>query len=516
MKLHVVLWSWLVLSPALVLAQEGRIEVPDGREFQQYKVLTLGLTDRWEFDLEQDEFVHCVVESGEFDPVLELLDDQGERYGRNDGEGTRSELTWWAPKKGRLTFAVQGYEGRGGGNYRFWLLRYRTERLAVGGAVEHEFGEDRWWHFRVAAKKGDVLIPRVPFGGQLTAVMDAGQQRLPEWHGGYTATGDGDVLLRVEGGEKSRFRVDVQLARQAELAASGLLHDEIPTGGMHVVRHDFAPGAWTFELDEPQHDLDIDFRDVAPGRHPRFTWTGQLNKNGRRRQWLLVREPLRAELVLRNHHGTAGYCGKFVPAGEAVTIGEPQLAQLPLGGGRLFRIDAKPGQLLRVAAASDAFDVRLDLWTPDGGVHGFDDRARLDLGAQHAFLVQQRGVHHALVYTSGGAGSGEFQLLVEDLPIPDLAVGAPLAVQIGGLVGNGYVHLSCNGGERLWLSLDSDAFDPALVVFDPDGAQVACFEGGGVGWNVLNGFEAQKAGVYTLQVVTRRGAGSGTLRAIMP
>jgi hypothetical protein len=359
-----------------------------------------------------------------------------------------------------------------------------------------------------------VFVPRVPVGGTLTAVLDGEQRRLPEWHGGYTALADGDVLLRVEGAHEHRCRVDVQLAHIVALPVDGSLDAELPEGGMRVVRHRFEPGAYTLELDTPEHELAVDFRETAPGRAPRFTWTGLLEKNGRRRQWLLVREAMDAELVLRNHEGPACCRGRFVPLSDRLAFGEGRDAELPLGGGSLFEFDATPGQLVRLSLASAAFDGRFDVWTPDGGVHRFDDVRRIDLNPRHTFLVQQRGVHRVLVYTSAGAGSGPFTLRVEDVPIPDVAVGEAMPVTVRG--GDAFAHLVCTAGQELWLSVQSRAFDAALAVHDPNGRQVAVIEGGGIGGDVLNGFVAETPGVHTLQVVSRRGSGDGVLRAIVP
>ena len=500
--------------PALLHAQEALVEVPPGREVQQYKVLTPGVADRWELDAAAGEFLHCVVESSEFDPVLELVDADGERLGSDDGEGTRSELQRFAPAEGRFVLRVTGYEGRSGGNYRFWLLRYRTEPLAMDAAAEHVFGPEQWWHFRVPATRGDVFVPRVPYGGTLTAVLDTSQRRLPEWHGGYTARDDGDVLLRVEGAPGHRFCVDVQLARIVALPADGSLDAELPEGGMRVVRHRFEPGACTLELDTPDHDLAVGFRETAPSRVPRFAWTGHLEKNGRRRQWLLVHEAMDAELVLRNHGGPACCRGRFVPVSDRLAFGAPRDAVLPLGGGSVFEFDASPGQLVRIELESAAFDGCFDVWTPDGGVYRFDDVRRIDLNPAHTFLVQQRGVHRVLVYGPAGAGSGPFTICVRDVPVPDLAVGEPMPVAVRG--GDVFVHLACIAGQELWLSVQSCAFDAALAVQDPNGRQVAVIEGGGIGGDVLNGIVAETPGVHTLQVMSRRGSGDGVLRAILP
>jgi hypothetical protein len=507
------------LPSAPLSAQGGRVEVPPGREFAERKLLTPGLTDRWEVDAKAGEFLHCVVEAGSFDPVLELVDAAGESYGRDDGAGTRSELRLFAPQDGKFAFRVQGYQGRGGGAYSFWLLRYRTEPLPLAPApertaAEHVFGPERWWHFRIAVQAGDVIVPRVPVGGLLTAVLDAGQQRLPEWHGGYTAVGAGDVLLRVEGNEKERCRVDVQRARQLVLAGDGALAGAIGEGGMDVVRHHLAPGAYTLELDAPDGDVVEGLRETNPGERPRCRLLGALDKNGHLVQWYLVDEAMDAELVLRNHGGPRRYQGRLVPLERPVAFGAAVDDVLPLCGGRLFEFATRPGQLVRVAAQSEAFDARLDLWTPDGGVHGFDDGGPLDCNPQHTFLVRQQGVHRVLVFSAGGAGSGPFTLRVDDLPIPVLELGVPLPVELRG--SEAFAHLALVKDQEVWLSLRSTQFVGALSVFGPDGRHVGTFAGGGAGSNVLTGLRAEQAGTFTIQVHARQGQGVGELRAVAP
>lgn len=511
---HAIASSVPLLLTAVLVAQATHVEVPEGRAFSQNKVLTLGLTDTWEIDVAADEFLHCVIETSEFDPVLELVDPDGERLGLDDGEGSRSELRLYAPRTGKLVFRVTGYDGRGGGSYRFWLQRYRTERLAVGASAEHVFGRERWWHYRVAVRQGDVVIPRVPVGGRLTAVLDVGQQLLPEWHGGYTARRDGDVLVRVEGNERDRCQVDVQLARQLTLCEDGGLDAELPAGGMDLVRHRFAPGAWAIEIDTPDAELAIDFRDRHPAETPRLSWTGQLEKNGRRRQWLVVHRPVDAELLLRNHGNAASYRGRVVRIDNPVELGSTMRAELPLGGGQVFELQTRPGQLVKLTTDTRAFDARVDLWLPDGSVQRFDDRRRLDLDVEHTFLITRPGTYRVLVYTAGGAGSGPFALQVESLPIPRLAVGESLPIRHHG--GASFAHLPLGIGQEVWLSLRSGDFDAALSVHDPDGEHIGTFEGGGVGGDVLIALAAKKAGIYTLQIHSRRGSGGAVLRAVTP
>ena len=98
--------------------------------------------------------------------------------------------------------------------------------------------------------------------------------------------------------------------------------------------------------------------------------------------------------------------------------------------------------------------------------------------------------------------------------VKQLAVGGSLPVTVRG--GDTFVHLPLAVDQEVWLSVKSRAFDAGLTVRDPDGVVIGTFEGGGIGQDVLVAIVARKAGVYTLQIHARSGAGAGTLRAIAP
>ena len=92
LRSFVLFGALLLTSTAGVAAQNNLMQVIPGRDFEEQKMLTPGLTDVWKLHVEKDEMLWCQVDSSAFDPVLDLVDAQGTLLGSNDGPGTHSEL----------------------------------------------------------------------------------------------------------------------------------------------------------------------------------------------------------------------------------------------------------------------------------------------------------------------------------------------------------------------------------------------------------------------------------------
>ena len=188
----------LLAAICSISAQDNVRVVPPGREIRDTKLLTLGKTDRWELEIVAGEMLNCVVDSSAFDPVLELVDGDGNVLGTNDGKGTRSQLWLRMKKGGKVAFRVRGFEGSGGGQYNFWLQRYRTQELEPDGTTTHRFGREQWWHYLIPLKAGDVLVPTATGHGRVTAVYDMDRKGVVSLHGGYRAPHDGSYFVRIE------------------------------------------------------------------------------------------------------------------------------------------------------------------------------------------------------------------------------------------------------------------------------------------------------------------------------
>jgi hypothetical protein len=505
-----------LLASGLPLPAQGAVTpVPPGREIREAKLLSPGVTDVWKLDVEPDEVLWCIVDSNQFDPVLELFDDDNVRLGENNGSHLRSELSLRMAHKGPVQFRVHGFQGAGGGHYNFWLQRYRTEALSAHGEARHTFGEEQWWHWRVALHHGDILVPTLDGEGRVTAVFDEQRQGVADDHGGFQAPRDGDYLVRVEGPKGRACGISTQLARQRDLPAAGV-DDAVPPFGLEVLYlRELAPGtAGALDLEMPGPQLEFDPREAASGA-PAFAWPGHLDKGGRCHRFLFVRRSNVLAVLLRNRGGApAPFRLALQAATSVVQRGAAAVATLAVGGGDLWRLDARAGELLRVLCASRAFDARFDIWDPDGNViaQGVDDKGPLDRDAQHVFLVPRSGSYRVLAYCYQGGGA--YELRADALPVPELRLGASLPVHVDG-GGTVYLHLSLQAGQEVWLAARSRKFDARLTVIDPTGNASFVREGGGLGGDVLAAFLCTQPGIHTLLVQSRRGAGDGEVCALL-
>jgi hypothetical protein len=505
---------------ATAAAQEHVRAVPPGREVRESKLLSAGVRDVWHLDVERDEMLDCVVESGAFDPLLELVDASGERLGSDDGAGTRSELWLRMRAKGTVSFRVQAYRGSGGGNYSFVLRRFQSEALASDAkAIPHVFGPEQWWHWRVSLRAGDVLVPTVRGEGRLAEVFDA--QRVPVGCelGGYRAWHEGDYFLRVEGGEGKSCRMEARLARQGPFPEARALEATLPPFGLDHWRFAVRAGeTLVLDLEMPQQALGVELVDLAPGgRGPCLATPGHFDKGGHLRRYYLARRDGGLELRLRNTDAAAAaYRARLVDPDRELRIGTAAEGKLAVGDGALHRLGAAGGQLLRVSLQSRAFDGKLDVWDPWGNViASADDAGPLDPDPTCTLLVRHPGTYRVLAHCAGGIASGEYRLLVEELAVPSLEVGGRLAVELTDR-GTGHAHLRLEAGQEVWLSVRSAAFDSGLTVLDPTGDDAFRCEGGGCGGDVLVAYKAAHAGVHTLLVHSRGGAGPGEVRVVAP
>ena len=121
-----------LFATACLVAQGSQREVTPGREFHESKVLTPGQTDVWQLDVVADEVLRCRVTANDLDPVLELVDGDGNLLARNDGKGSQSYLQFRVEHAGDVSFRVRGFQNAGGGRYELFLERYVAPSVAVG------------------------------------------------------------------------------------------------------------------------------------------------------------------------------------------------------------------------------------------------------------------------------------------------------------------------------------------------------------------------------------------------
>lgn len=505
----------LLACPVAVFAQEGRGHFGIDRSTVQHKLLTPGLTDVWSLDVVAGEALCCKVASDAFDPVLTLVDDAGKEVGRDDGVGTASELWWLTPQKGKLEFRVAPFRGSGGGRYRIELLRFRTEALSLPGSCEHVFDAEGWWHWRIGAQKGETIVAAIAGHGRIVDVLGPDRARVPIDQGVFTAPSAGEYWLRVEGANEARCTVHVQRARFGERAVDQASSERMPAFGLDRWRVRVPAGAClSVDVQMPSTPLDLAVREAdADPRAPRVVRTGHFDKGGAKRGLWFVRRDCDLVIALR-HTGAdeVPYSMAVRTIGTGLQLGELREATLPLGDGSLFHLDLAAGEMVELQAKSEQFDAVLDVWDPDGNVLAVvDDAAPTERDPRHRFVAWRGGRYHVLVHCAEGRASGRFTVQANATALPVARPGSEIAIEPGS-----HVHLDLAAGQVVWLAVEGNGFDPALVVATPLGDPSFVAERGGIDDNVLVAFRAQHAGRHTLVVHARSGKGSGRLRVIAP
>ena len=502
-------------------AQESAHAVAQGRDFVAERLLSPGLTDTWDLEADRDEMLLCSVASRTFDPVLQFVDAEGHVLGEHDGEGTESQLWIRVPADGAYTFRVKPYRGSGGGTYTYRLHRFRTAPLEPDTTVEHTFGAERWWHYRLPLRKGDVVAAHVEGAGRVTALLSATDRTpLPaNVLGAFAIPTDGDWFLRIEGPEDESCRTRVSLARQRDGAIDTAAEERLPPHGLDVWRFPVRAGeVYLLEFAMADAMLRSEIVDPVPIRgEPCFVMPTSFNKGGRARRFFFARRDGQIELRLGSPSDQAA---RYTLALDRLATELPDAgvieATLPLGTGEVHRFTATSGQLLQVTLDSDAFDPSFEIWGPDGSVivRG-DDRGLLDRGAQERLLIDRPGTYRVLVQSAGGVGSGPYRLSVAPQPVARLEVGGTLDVDVAADRPTP-VHVDLEAGQTVWLAVESAAIDASLRIVTPDGEMAKDARSGGIGYDVLTAFRPERSGRHTLWIGSERGAGRAHVRAVRP
>lgn len=503
----------LAACATLLSAQEVHREVAPGREFRDSKVLTPGQVDVWHIDAKADEVLRCRCTAKDLDPVLDLVDADGNVLLSDDGKGSQSYLRFRVPKAGKVSFRVRGCQGAGGGRYELVVSRYVAPKAAVGDETTGKFGRERWAHVRLHLEKGERFLA-VVHGGRVTMVQRFdNEQTLSSKLNAYTAPESGEYHVRIEGLHKDAFRLATHGPRYRSATLGQKAEVELPPWGLDIVRVDLpADTAVIFDVLMPSTKLQQWHRLL--GKKPAWRKLITASKGGKTSEMFWSKRGLSLELWLHNASANrASYA--FTPrlADEKVPTADGS-RNLPLGGMCCHTLRLKVGEVVSLQLSSQSFDPSMRVCNPSGSSIGdVDDSGPLDRSASMTFHAQQAGVYRVLVVAPGGVGSGHYDLQVVRHEVPTLILNGRLDLRCDPSA-NAYAHLELAAGQEVWLSVKGRKVDSALTLMDDLGQRFGTWEHGGVDGGVLGAFRAKRACTLTLSVHSRCGAGTCTLRAL--
>lgn len=504
----------LVATATLLSAQEVHREVAPGREFRDSKVLTPGQIDVWHVDATADEVLRCRCTAKDLDPVLDLLDEDGNVLLSDDGKGSQSYVRYRVSKAGKVSFRVRGFQGAGGGRYELALTRYVAPKLEVGGEVAGKFSRERWAHVRLNLDKGERFVPIVS-GGRITLMQRFGndQSLVRQCQNVYTAPERGEYHLRIEGRHRDAWRLMTQAPTYRSATMGQKIDAELQPWGLDIVRVDMPEQvAVLFDVMMPGPKLHEWHRLL--GKHREWLELISENKGGRSRRMFWRKRGVSVELWLHNASSN-GASYAFTPRiADSPLPANDGGGNLPLGDVQCHTLLVQAGEVMSLRTQSDRFDPRMRIYDPNGRSLGdVDDCSPLDRTASMTFHAQQTGTYRVLIYAMGGVGSGDYNLQVVRHEVPTLRLNGRLELACDPSE-TAYAHLSLAAGQEVWLSVKSTKVDSALTLMDDLGKSFGTWEHGGVDGGVLGAFRAKRACTLTLSVHARSGTGSCTLRAL--
>ena len=496
------------------------------RPGEHNKHLTIDTVDRWMIDGLADEVLRVDVRSGQFDPVLQLvrLDDDSDRTSEVlvpevDDPGSESRFLKRLPSDGRFAILVHGPGQRGGGNYRLNVERLRSEPFPEGADyLVSKVDDSGMLHVRVAANKGDMLVPR---GSRVSEIIDPMGFSIPQWNGCFEAERDGEHYLRVRADPGAPCRVGLAPVRRRQIADDDLIRETLEGSGLDE---------WTFttktnsflviELEGAHLEMQVVQDGEEPQRAldggPTHRWLPSHSKGLVQRMILVTPMPMNRKVMVRSHSKEpAPYTLTVRDTSRPLSDADPVAGSLVVGASDYWTFKTEPGEVLRLDLESSAFDPYLRLFDQDGVTIGEFDDVGGGLAAGHSWLVRKRGFVRAQVHSFGNGGGGEYTLQLARLTIPTLSVGetrGPIPLE-GGV---DYVHLDGKANLDLLIFTASDDLETGLTLYDPDGIALASNWGSGVHRGALISTRLPRDGRYTLAVTGRRGIGSYTLRVINP
>jgi hypothetical protein len=530
---------------ALALQQVGGGRVQDRSVFVSSNVLTPGEADDWPLTARENETVILSVESGRFDPLVELLSPAGAVIAQNDdvrpGE-QRAMLLAALPSAGEYKVRVTASKGASGGEYRLTIRRFVASETPLGARTASALGPDlAGWH-RFRAEQGQTLV--------VTARATAFSPEIE------ILTPDGEPLAASssqpgEGVARSAFRALRAGAYHARVAAeggSGAPRESyaltvatartfpFEVGAAETSRRVDAGGLdlWAFDA-EAGEVVRVTARSAGVGMQLALSYVPPLDDAGQPRLppgnlqpvAFLPSDPkaggeVTAVLNVKGRYQAEVSQPLGLAADYTFTASRPVRPLAPgvqakgalaLGASDYWVVEAGAASIVRVDASSEQFDAMTELYGPRGEQVAVNDDGGSGRNALLTALVVEPGRYLLRVSAFGDGASGAYAVRI----VPDVVKRIALGARVEGTVGAGASEVwSFEGraGQTVILSARSSEVDTQLALYGPDAIPLAVDDDGGEGADSLVAVRLPADGTYTAWVSAKAGAGAYSLRLI--
>ena len=513
----------LLLSVTALVAQDNITHVYNFGA--KTKNLTQNEVDIWILQAKKGEILIVHVDSGEFDPVLQLVRKNGEAVTKTiDDAGSESRFRVRLPGTGEYHVLVHAFKKRGGGNYRISFNRFRASPVKVGSRVAGTFDMSGTTHHYFQATKGSILIPDAR-GARITwTVLDPTGRNLSTWSGTARAESTGEHTITLTGRPREGYSLLLREARLRDWKDEGTAVRTLEAGEMDVWRFDAIADRFRVievqkqgnlltqlvpaSVSEKEGGLQVDRRDEGPA----FVTFPSSRKGDVQREYVLFRRAGRFVVHLLARSRMEYRLRMFdptlpLPAGSALD------GRMAVGGTALYTIRATAGQIIHASVDSGSFDAFLRLYDGQGNLLVENDDGGENLNSRISLLVKRSGCYRLQISSTGNGGGGAFRVRHEVEAVPALEIGKRSAGRLGS-GGEGYWSFRGEKGRTVLVLTRSAACDVAVELFGPDGVGVKSDDDGGVGSDSLMAVRLPESGQYILKVSGRQGEGNYEVRLI--
>ncbi|MCH8273585.1 MAG: PPC domain-containing protein [Armatimonadetes bacterium] len=516
----------------------GSVPAGEAEIIRREHILTPGDRGEWTLDVEEGETIIALAESTVFDPHIEVVDSEGNILHKNDDIAPgdqRAQVIYRFPEKGEYKVLVKGFQEKAGGLYTISLRRFKSEYVPVGGSAEGKPNERGISWYRFEAKKGDTVVvsTQEQYGyGAYREFYGPDGSELEVADGGtsidiFDLQSDGEYYVRLVAETSAREKpiVRIDLARTFSTSVgTGAVHQRISDKGLDL---------WTFEakkgellrieghgvssyiwpllmpgdanvgnaINDPK-DLSEHFVEIRVGRKLRGTLVALIKKEG----------TYKVAIV---HDGS-------VATDYSLSVREPSRPMtnpldtrdtLKLGDSVFWAVNGEPGQLVRFEGFAETFDIRMEIFDPDGDRVADDDDGGDGKNSAFDVLLRKSGRYILKVAAYGDGGSGAYQLHMTTRETRPLARAE---LRTGTLEEGKNEIWSFTGrkGQTILVSLRSKEFDTSMQIFGPDGKLIARDDDGGAGTDSLLSVRLASDGRYTLWIYGDGGGGQYSVRWI--
>ncbi len=143
---------------------------------------------------------------------------------------------------------------------------------------------------------------------------------------------------------------------------------------------------------------------------------------------------------------------------------------LSRGGHDSYEFRGDAGRHLTISLSSPHFDTYLELYDTNGRLIAENDDSNSTLDSQVRITLPSSGIYTVVVRSFSADGNGEYSLVVEDTSSEFSLRNQPGYLFRGELVQHTFQGTA---GELVTIALDSDQFDPYLLLFDANGRVLA-------------------------------------------